>query len=179
VHGSTLSGLLRKPEPGLCLGCHSSVEGQFAKSYRHPVMQGVMKCTECHMTLSETKTDLSRNGTNMCVKCHGEFSGPFPYEHQAALDYTTEEGGCLSCHEAHGGHLPRMVQQPYEGPHYQLCTQCHSVPGHNQNPMHGTQWAGMACNECHVDIHGSYSNRLFVNESLQAQGCFNSGCHQL
>lgn len=179
VHGSAQTTLLQKPEPALCLGCHSSVEGQFAKPYRHPVMEGVMKCTECHMTLAETKRELSRNGSNMCMKCHGEFEGPFPYEHMATLDYTTEEGGCISCHEPHGGHLPRMLQQPYEGPHYQLCTQCHSVPGHNSNPMHGTRWAGMACNECHVDIHGSYTNRLFVNESLQAQGCFNAGCHHL
>jgi len=142
-------------------------------------MEGVMKCSECHVTLGETKTELSRNGSNVCMKCHGEFEGPFPHEHLATLDYTTEEGGCIACHEPHGSHLPRMVQQPYEGPHYQLCTQCHSVPGHNSNSMHGTTWAGMACNECHVDIHGSYSNRLFVSESLQGLGCFNAGCHHL
>ncbi len=60
-----------------------------------------------------------------------------------------------------------------------LCTQCHSVPGHDSNVMHGTLWAGKACNDCHTDIHGSYDNRLFVNESLKSQGCFNAGCHQL
>jgi hypothetical protein len=71
-----------------------------------------------------------------------------------------------------------MVKQPYEPPHFQLCTQCHSVPRHFSNSMHGTSFSGIPCNDCHTDIHGSYDNRLFVNQSLVAQGCFNSGCHR-
>jgi hypothetical protein len=43
--------------------------------------------------------------------------------------------------------------------------------------MHGTQWSGVPCNDCHADIHGSYVSRLFLSESLQGQGCFNAGCH--
>ena len=84
----------------------------------------------------------------------------------------------MTCHEPHGSSLPRMVKQPYAPPHQQLCTQCHSVPRHFSNSMHGTSFSGVPCNDCHTDIHGSYDNRLFVNESLKAQGCFNSGCHQ-
>jgi DmsE family decaheme c-type cytochrome len=179
VHGSTHPSLLMKTEPELCLGCHTGVEGQFAKPYRHPVMEGVLKCSECHMTLSETRRELSHNGTNVCMRCHAEFEGPFPHEHQATVDYSTEEGGCISCHEPHGSYLPRMLRQPYEGPHFQLCTQCHSVPRHNANTMHGTTWSGKPCNDCHTDIHGSYSNRLFMSESLLDAGCFNAGCHHL
>ncbi len=179
VHGSAHPSLLRKAEVGLCLDCHAGVRGEFAKPYRHPVSDGVIRCTECHMTLDQTRQSLSQNGTNVCTKCHGEFEGPFLHEHQAALDFSTDEGGCLSCHEPHGSHLPRMLKQPYEPPHYQLCTQCHSVPRHNSNINHGTAWSGVPCNDCHVDIHGSYDNRLFVNESLKSQGCFKAGCHHL
>jgi DmsE family decaheme c-type cytochrome len=179
VHGSTHASLLRKTEPALCLDCHARVAGDFAKPYRHPVNEGVIRCTECHLTLDETRQALSQNGTNVCMKCHGEFEGPFLYEHQATLDFSTDEGGCLSCHEPHGSHLPRMLKQPFEPPHYALCTQCHSVPRHNSNAKHGTAWAGMPCNDCHTDIHGSYDNRLFVNESLKSQGCFKAGCHHL
>jgi DmsE family decaheme c-type cytochrome len=178
VHGGTHTALLRKPQPQLCYGCHGDVAGQFAKSYRHPVSDGLMKCSDCHMTLSETSRALSRNGTNVCLRCHGEFAGPFPFEHPATLDFSAEEGGCLSCHEPHGSHLPRMLTQPYEAPHFQLCSQCHSVPRHNLNPMHGTAWSGKPCNDCHTDIHGSYSNHLFLRESLQSEGCFNAGCHK-
>lgn len=176
--GAKNASLLAKPEPELCVGCHQRTEGQFARSYRHPVAEGVVKCTDCHTTLDRTSKALTYNGTSVCLDCHGEFAGPFPFQHQATMDHSTDEGGCLSCHEPHGSHLPRMMKQPYEPPHYPLCSQCHSVPRHFSNSMHGTAWAAMACNDCHTDIHGSYDNRLFVNESLKAQGCFNSGCHR-
>jgi DmsE family decaheme c-type cytochrome len=182
VHESKREGLLKKPEVALCLGCHTDVQGQFAKPYRHPVEEGIVKCSDCHMTLDETRTELSQNGTNFCTKCHAEMQGPFPFEHVATLDFSTEEGGCLSCHEAHGSYLPRMLKQPLEPPRYALCTQCHAVPGHNLNVNHGTRWAGKACNDCHTDIHGSYSNRLLIRDDLEAQlgeTCFNVGCHQL
>ena len=175
VHASKHPALLKRAENGLCLDCHRDVAGQFDRSYRHPVSDGVVKCSECHLTLDQTRRSLATNGTNVCLKCHAEFEGPFPYEHPAALDYSTEEGGCVACHEPHGSNLPRMLKQPYEAPHFQLCTQCHSVPRHNSNPMHGTRWAGMPCNDCHTDIHGSYTSRLFLSESLR--GCFNTGCH--
>ncbi|NNE09939.1 MAG: hypothetical protein HKN20_15370 [Gemmatimonadetes bacterium] len=178
MHGNTHAGLLKAEEPGLCLDCHTSVEGEFARPYRHPVNDGIVACSECHMTLDETTRELSYNGTNVCMECHAEFQGPFPYEHPATLDYSTEEGGCLTCHDPHGSFLPRMLTQPYEAPHFQLCSQCHAVPGHNMNSVHGTAWAGVPCSDCHTDIHGSYVSRLFLSETLEGEGCFNVGCHK-
>jgi DmsE family decaheme c-type cytochrome len=178
VHDTARDGLLKAAEPGLCIDCHSKVEGEFARPFRHPVADGVMACSECHMTLDVTSRELSRNGTNVCFGCHGEFRGPFPFEHQATVDYSTEEGACITCHNPHGSVHPRMLEQPYEAPHFQLCSQCHSVPGHNFNTRHGSTFAGIPCNDCHTDIHGSYVSRNFLTPSLQAQGCFNAGCHQ-
>ena len=180
VHRSKHASLLKAPEKSLCLDCHGRAAGQFARPYRHPVAEGVVRCSECHTNIDRTARVLSYNRSNeACAKCHTEFAGPFPYEHQATLDHSTDEGGCLSCHDPHGSSFPRMVKQPYAPPHFQLCSQCHSVPRHNSNTVHGTTFAGVPCNDCHTDIHGSYDNRLFVNESLKSQGCFNSGCHQL
>jgi DmsE family decaheme c-type cytochrome len=179
LHESKHVSLLREPQPELCLECHKGVAGEFAKPYRHPVNDEIVKCSECHLTLDVMSTELSFNGTNKaCYKCHAQFEGPFPYEHQATVDYSTEEGGCLSCHAPHGSYLPRMLKQPYEPPHYQLCSQCHSVPKHINNSFHGTTWAGVPCNECHTDIHGSYISRNYLSESLEGQGCFGVGCHQ-
>ena len=178
VHASEKQTLLlKKEETALCYSCHGSVEADFARSYRHPVSDGVINCSECHMTLNETRRELSYNGTNVCTDCHAEFQSPFPFEHEATLDYSTDEGGCLTCHAAHGSDNPRMLKQPYEAPHFQLCSQCHTVPGHNSNPKHGTRWAGLACNTCHTDIHGSYTNRFFLSESLAMEGCLKAGCH--
>ena len=179
VHASKSPSLLKAGEVELCQGCHTRVAGEFAKPFRHPVNDGIVKCSECHLTLDKSTRDLTMNGmSDACTNCHGEFRGPFPYEHQAVLDYSTEEGGCMACHEPHGSYLPRMLKQPYEAPNFQLCAQCHSVPLHKMSPYHGTTWADLPCNDCHTDIHGSYISRNFLSESLRDQGCFNVGCHQ-
>lgn len=178
IHGSKQTSLLKTDQLELCESCHTQVQGEFAQPFRHPVNDHIVVCTDCHMTLDRTRTELSTNGSNVCFQCHNEFQGPFPFEHQATLDYSTEEGGCLNCHAPHGSAQPRMLKQPYEPPHFQLCTQCHGVPPlHNQNSKHGNRWAGLACNECHTDIHGSYISRDFLSESLEAEGCFKAGCH--
>jgi DmsE family decaheme c-type cytochrome len=179
VHDATQPGSLREQEPDLCLSCHPGIDGQFSRPYRHPVRDGVMECSDCHLVLDQRVASLSLHGTDeVCFRCHPQFQGPFPYEHQATLDFSTEDGGCLNCHDAHGSALPRMLHQPLDPPHFPLCHQCHLVPGHNFNPQHGDRWAGVECTVCHVDIHGSYTNRLFFGPDLADQGCFDAGCHQ-
>lgn len=179
VHGVKRSALLKKDEVELCLECHTDVRGEFAQPYRHPVSDGIVRCSECHASLDENKRILSYARIDAaCFNCHEEFQGPFPFEHQAAVGYSTQEGGCLACHAAHGSSLPRMLKRPYEPPNFNLCSQCHVVPRHNYNSRHGDEWAGVPCNDCHGDIHGSYVSRYFLSPSLQSQGCFNTGCHQ-
>jgi DmsE family decaheme c-type cytochrome len=178
VHGPGRTALLQRPEPDLCLGCHGAVRGQFAKPSRHPVADAVMTCSDCHLKQADTRPTLTWSGTNSaCFGCHDEFRGPFPYEHPATMDFSTEEGGCLNCHDPHGSNLPRLLKQPYEAPNFGLCTQCHFVPKHGFNQEHQDRFAGVACSECHVDIHGSYDNRLFLSPALRAQGCSAVGCH--
>jgi DmsE family decaheme c-type cytochrome len=176
---TNFTGLLKTNEIDLCLGCHVNVRGQFAKPSHHPVEEGAVKCSECHMQLDRTKRAMSFMGTSApCFECHNEFQMPFPYEHQATVDYSVEEGACLNCHEPHGSNLRVLLKQPYEGSRYQLCSQCHSVPPkHNLNTFHGDRWAGLPCSDCHVDIHGSYTSRYFFGKELEAQGCTRAGCH--
>lgn len=173
--------LLRDEEPELCYGCHQPVRGEFSSPYRHPVADGVMTCSECHTYLDRAGNELGAGRmSESCYQCHNEMRGPFPYEHQAIVDYSTEEGGCLNCHAPHGSNLPRMLTQPLNRPNYALCAQCHIVPGHQFNSYHGSLWADRDCMECHVDIHGSYFNTSFLKPSLpdeEGQNCFASGCH--
>lgn len=179
VHGSTRAGLLRNDEVETCYSCHREVRGEFYQPYRHPVDDEIMRCSDCHMSLGEHKR-IPENGRrdDACFSCHAYFRGPFPYDHYAGVDYSPEEGRCMACHQPHGSNLPRMTNQPYEAPDFALCSQCHSVPLHNFNSRHGDEWADVPCNECHVDIHGSYISRNFLSPALQSQGCFNTGCHQ-
>ncbi len=179
LHGNSREHFLKDSQPELCFSCHKATRGDFARPYRHPAGEGeFLQCSSCHLEADESIATAARQGTNaICLTCHAEFQGPFPYEHQATVDYGTDEGGCISCHEPHGSYVPQLLKQPYEAPNYQTCTQCHSVPLHNNNINHGTEWAGVSCSECHVDIHGSYTNKNFLSTALEAQGCFAAGCH--
>lgn len=171
-------GLLIDDEPKLCFSCHASEKGDFAMPTHHPVLEGVVTCSDCHVSVAQSaKQHVATGPSQTCTLCHAGFEGPFPYEHQAAVDYSTEEGGCLNCHAPHGSPNPRLLTQSYDAPDYALCVQCHSVPGHQNNPNHGTAWAGMPCADCHVDVHGSYDNANLLDPALVAQGCFAVGCH--
>ena len=179
VHGKAEEHLLKDTQAELCYSCHLETRGEFAKPYRHPAGDGeFLQCSSCHLATDDRMAALAMQGTNaVCLDCHAEFQGPFPFEHQATVDYGTEEGGCIACHDPHGSYVPRLLRQPYEAPHYQACTQCHIVPLHNYNSQHGSDWAGVSCSECHVDIHGSYTDKNFLTSALEAQGCFAAGCH--
>jgi DmsE family decaheme c-type cytochrome len=181
VHGNQHASLLKDEPNALCLGCHQSARAGFAMPTHHPVEEGVVECRDCHIEVAQSKKQRTPGGPGeTCVKCHGSFQGPFPYEHEAAVNYSVNEGGCLNCHNPHGSTFPMLLKQSYEAPHYSLCSQCHSVPKHLNNVQHGTQWSGVPCGDCHVDVHGSYVNRNLLDQSLQSQGCFlgGGGCHQ-
>lgn len=177
IHHPAHEPLLKVAENSLCTSCHRQIAGEFARPYGHPVNDRAMTCSDCHVMHGANVQRLGRTPNDVCTRCHPAMQGPFPHEHPATLGFGTDEGGCVSCHEPHGSGLPRMLKQPYEGTRAPLCTQCHAVPRHLNNTMHGTRWADVPCSECHTDIHGSYVSRLLLSESLRSRGCFNAGCH--
>jgi DmsE family decaheme c-type cytochrome len=180
MHSDKHLALLKDDENNVCLGCHASARSGFAMPTHHPVMEGVIACRDCHIEVAQSPKQQTTSGPGgTCLSCHGSFQGPFPYEHEAAVDYSVNDGGCMNCHAPHGSTYPMFLKQSYEAPHYSLCTQCHSVPKHLNNSNHGTAFAGVPCADCHVDIHGSYVSRYLLDPSLQSQGCFpgGGGCH--
>jgi len=179
VHDATPhAGLLVDEEPQLCFSCHATQKADFAMPTHHPVIEGVVRCSDCHQSVAQSaKQHVPSGPSETCTLCHAMFEGPFPFEHAAAVDYSTEEGGCLNCHAPHGAPNPRLLKQSYQSPDFALCSQCHVVPKHQFNSQHGSQWAGVPCNDCHVDVHGSYDNQNLLDPGLVAQGCFVAGCH--
>jgi DmsE family decaheme c-type cytochrome len=172
MHFSRQSRLLKKSSVKLCLECHSSISELFHLPSHHPVKEGNLRCVDCHHVLDTFDRPFSLETSRaVCVSCHTEYEGPFPYEHEALNDYALEEHGCLSCHEAHGSVNRKLLKQPGEG----LCMQCHIVPGHFT--AHGGIWADRRCQECHADIHGSYSSEKLFGEDMRISPCFQTGCH--
>lgn len=153
--------MLKMGEPQLCMSCHSEVKPDFTKPFHHKVLEGAMKCSDCHnphggFELKQTR--LATGADAACIKCHADKQGPFAYEHAPVK---TE--GCTACHTPHGSSNPRLLRYSAVN---QLCLTCHSVahdvgaiepagPQHNQNAQYGN------CTACHVKIHGSHSSPVF------------------
>ena len=156
------TAMLKQSEPQLCISCHSEVKAQFSKPFRHKVLEGTMKCSDCHNPhggFESKQTRLAVGADIGCVKCHTEKQGPFVYEH-APLKVE----GCAACHSPHGSANPKLLKRAQVR---QLCFECHSgvtdqiseEPGggpHNQTSLRSRN-----CTTCHVMIHGSNAHKAF------------------
>src|SRR4030042_5779614 len=97
----TTKKLLRKNEPDLCFSCHQDIKPKFYLPTRHKVLEGALKCSDCH-TPHGTRNRASLRKWNkfnddVCFKCHPEKRGPWVFEH---LSVKVE--GCSACHSPHG-----------------------------------------------------------------------------
>ncbi len=172
IHQPKAERLLRMSPVSLCLSCHAEIKQKLAGPSRHPVKDKLVSCIDCHQISLQPGQSFSLSRADQtCFNCHAEFQGPFIYEHDAANEYSLEKGSCLSCHDPHGSSNPRLLLQPVK----QLCLQCHTVPKHRT--AHNGIYANRSCSECHTDVHGSYTDERFFNESILSQSCFLSSCH--
>lgn len=152
------SAMIRGTQTELCLSCHKSTEADFNKPTHHRVLEGTMKCNDCHNPHGSDKPHQLRADTKtLCVKCHQDKRGPFLYEHNAqTMD------GCVACHEQHGSAARNMLKVRDVR---ELCLSCHSAemgvgPPHGRGNL-STTTAG-DCTRCHVAIHGSNRDKYFI-----------------
>lgn len=153
--------MLRGSEPQMCIRCHTETKAQFSQPFHHRVLEGTMKCSDCHsphggFELKQTRT--STGADSSCLRCHTDKQGPFVFEH-APLKIE----GCASCHTPHGSSNAKMLVRTQVR---QMCLECHSNVGeigapntpsfHNQATVRYQN-----CTTCHVKIHGSNVDRTF------------------
>jgi DmsE family decaheme c-type cytochrome len=175
VHGGK-QALLIDHKAEFCLQCHQSQKLEFKKVSNHPVLQGEVACLDCHRFAKRKNDDLAYMLGSTCRDCHPEQAGPYMYEHEAVNAYSVEGGGCIECHNPHGSENNRLLKQPAQF----LCSQCHLPAGHNI--AHGGIWSEYDCRICHIDIHGSFTSRLYLDPDLPAKlsgDCYNPGCHDI
>jgi len=159
--GPATAKMLKVSEPQLCMSCHQQTKAQFSQPFHHKVLEGQMKCSDCHTAHGgfELKNGRTAVGADqVCVKCHTDKQGPFVYEH---LPITTE--GCATCHNTHGSSNPKMLKRNQVR---QLCLECHTsilnglAPGvpsfHRQERTNYRD-----CTICHARIHGSNVHPAF------------------
>lgn len=74
--------MLKVNEQQLCIACHSETKAQFSKPFRHKVMEGTMKCSDCHNAhggFESKQTRLGIGADASCVKCHSDKQGPYVF----------------------------------------------------------------------------------------------------
>lgn len=159
-NASTLK--LKASEPQLCMSCHQETKAQFSKPFHHKVLEGTMKCSDCHnphggFELKQARLAVGADAS--CIKCHAGKQGPFVFEH---APLKTE--GCSSCHSPHGSSNAKMLNRNTVR---QVCFECHSAISdpsapnapnfHNQSNVRY-----LNCTICHTAIHGSNANKDFL-----------------
>lgn len=153
---------LKASEPQLCMSCHTETRSQFSKPFHHKVMEGTMKCSDCHnphggFELKQAR--LAVGGDASCVKCHANKVGPFAFEH---APLKTE--GCSACHSPHGSSNPKLLNRSSVR---QLCLECHSAIS-EQGAPNAPSFHNQAnvrylnCTICHTAIHGSNASNRFL-----------------
>lgn len=154
--------LLKSNDPQLCISCHSETKSQFSKPFHHKVLEGTMKCSDCHNPhggFQAKQTKLAVGADSSCIKCHTNKQGPFAYEH---APLKTE--GCAACHAPHGSNNQKMLNRSSVR---QNCMECHSAisnPDFPETPTFHNQTNNryINCTVCHTTIHGSNTNKYFL-----------------
>jgi DmsE family decaheme c-type cytochrome len=176
IHKSTTPKfLLAKSQPEVCYRCHANVRGDFSMPFKHRVNEGFMTCADCHNphgTFSPTWRNASKPALvthslaneEACLKCHTETRGPFAFEHPPV-----RVEGCETCHSPHGSTNARLLKRPVV---FTICLECHNGAGTFGRSGRGVPSLSKAhnmsdpryqnCTNCHVRIHGSNSDPLFL-----------------
>jgi DmsE family decaheme c-type cytochrome len=172
-------GLLVDEQADFCAKCHVSSVNEFRKRSNHPLTDQNISCISCHDFTGTNEPDYGHGKNANCYTCHAEVSGPYLFEHEATSSFTTMGDGCTACHNPHGSSNERLLTQTGD----RMCQQCHMEGPSHTETAHNGQYAGVACMECHSEVHGSYEpqNRFLLDPDLGAKlggsqtSCY---CHQ-
>jgi len=141
----------------VCFSCHAEQRAANLKPSHHPVIEGLMACSDCHNPHGSPTPHMLKGVTvnDTCYACHDEKRGPFLWEHAPVQE------DCTICHTPHGSIQPTLLKEriPY------LCQNCHDESAHNSQPFSGASLPGgsspsrvmvlRACLNCHTEVHGS------------------------
>jgi DmsE family decaheme c-type cytochrome len=167
--------LARQQQRDLCYQCHQNVRTQFSMPFKHRVNEGFINCSDCHnphgtpaaswrMGIRPRMVTQALGNEEPCLKCHSDKRGPFAFEHAAV-----RVEGCETCHNPHGSTNAKLLKRTTV---FTVCLECHNgAPGFGRrsdpipiqsgtHDMRSPRYQN--CTTCHVRIHGSNSNSLFL-----------------
>jgi DmsE family decaheme c-type cytochrome len=153
----------RPLEADVCGNCHKQVRNATLKPSHHPIIEGKVKCSDCHNPHGAlTQAMVKHESINeQCYSCHADKRGPYVFAHPVV------EENCLTCHTPHGSSHNPLLNEKVPN----LCQDCH-VQGRHPTAFYGqqhawenppgtpvttpsTRFVSRACLSCHNSIHGS------------------------
>ena len=158
----------------ICWSCHQPIRAANFKPSNHPIIEGKVKCTDCHNPHGALSPAMVKQPTinDQCYSCHADKRGPFVFNHPPV------EENCATCHNPHGSVHGKLLNE--QAPN--LCQDCHDGSRHpgtvfgaaggwvcapgdpsascagktgQPNPNVNTRLVARACLNCHSQIHGS------------------------
>ena len=170
IHGKTLAPSVNKfvttflpNQAETCWQCHQQIRAANFKPSHHPIIEGKVKCTDCHNPHGALSHAMVKQETvnEQCASCHADKRGPYVFDHPPVQE------NCLSCHTPHGSSHRKLLNEAVPN----LCQDCHDVARHPGTPYGGgaawlkpdgtfntsvnTRFIARACVNCHNAIHGS------------------------
>jgi len=112
----------RPNESEVCGTCHQDIRAQTLKPSHHPIVEGKIKCSDCHNPHGAISPVMLRNASvnDQCLSCHADKRGPFVFSHPPV------EENCASCHNPHGSSHYKLLNE--HAPN--LCQDCHDAARH-------------------------------------------------
>lgn len=140
-------------EFAVCTSCHQQEKHGQMKFSRHPMQEGLVKCSDCHAPHGGAAMNglVQPTVNETCYQCHAEKRGPFLFEHEPVQD------DCTHCHDPHASVNDQLLtaRQPF------LCQQCHIASRHpgtlyDDDRLGGRDIniIGQSCTNCHSQVHG-------------------------
>lgn len=129
----------------LCMSCHADVASRLELPSHHPVLEGMISCTDCHQP---HESQVVRLGTpsERCSGCHQDYVGPWIFEHPPVAE------NCGYCHAPHGAFAEALLKTNEPG----ACISCHTLP--TLGAPHDPSAFASRCTDCHSAVHGSFSD---------------------
>jgi len=160
----------------LCGTCHKQIRAALFKPSHHPVIEGKVKCSDCHNPHGALSPVMVKQATinDQCYSCHTDKRGPYVFNHPPVQE------NCATCHNPHGSVHYKLLQEHVPN----LCEDCHESSRHpgtiygagvgwvcppgspagypqcagkegQYNTGVSTRLVDRACLNCHNSIHGS------------------------
>ena len=102
--------------------CHQPIRAANFKPSHHPIIEGKVKCSDCHNPHGAITPAMLKQPTinDQCYSCHADKRGPYVFNHPPV------EENCATCHNPHGSVHAKLLNESAPN----LCQDCHDVSRH-------------------------------------------------